>query len=141
MRWTLQCLETNLLSRRNSFEMIDASTQWRRLDANDENEQRHIRRTVDEIIFVSRTRKRKSSIKRKRWNFVESLELSATSRRNSDVSLDERSLKVIDSEKYQKYLIWFAEIRIIMFLNALMISTSRRDFWSNSFFLIRRMRI
>ncbi len=141
MRWTSQCLETDFLSRRNFFEMIDASTQWRRLNANDENEQRHIRRTFDEIIFVSRTRKRKSSIKRKKWSFVEFFELFATFRRDFNVSLVERNLKVIVSKKYQKYLIWFAEIKKIMFLSALMISTSRQDFWSSFFFLIRLMRI
>ncbi len=134
MRWTSQCFKADFLSRRNSFEMIDASTQWRRLNANDENKQRHIRRMFDEIIFVSRTKKRKSSIKRKKWNFVESFELFVTFRRDFDVSLVERNLKIIVSEKYQKYLIWFAEIRKIMFLSALMISTSKRDFWSSFFF-------
>jgi hypothetical protein len=85
--------------------------------------------------------KKKIINKKKKWNFVEFFELSATSRRDFDVSLVERNLKIIVSEKYQKYLIWFAEIRKIMFLNALMISTSKRDFWSNFFFFIRLMRI
>ncbi len=48
--------------------------------------------------------------------------------RNSDVSFVERSLKIIDSKKYQKYLICFAEIKMTMFLNALIILISRRDF-------------
>jgi hypothetical protein len=141
MRWTSQCLEADFLSKRNSFEMIDASTQWRRRDANDENKQRHIQRTFDEIIFVFQTRKRKSSIKRKKWSFVEFFELFAILRRDFNDSLVERNLKVIDQKKYRKYSIWFAEIRKIMFLNALMISISRRDFWSSFFFLIRLMRI
>ncbi len=98
------------------------------------NEQRHIRRTFDEIIYMFRTRKRKSLIKKKRWNFVEFFELFATLRRDFDVSLVERNLKVIDWKKYQKYLIWFAEIKIILFLSELMISTSRQDFWSSFFF-------
>jgi hypothetical protein len=127
MRWTSQCLETHLLSRRNFFETIDALTQWRRLNANDENKQRHIQRTFDEIIYTFRTRKRKSLIKKK-WNFVESFELSATLRRDFDVSFVERSLKIIDSKKYQKYLIWFAEIKMILFLNELIILTSKQDF-------------
>jgi hypothetical protein len=72
--------------------------------------------------------KKKIINKKKKLNFVEFFELSATFRRDSDVSLVERNLKIIVSKKYQKYLIWFARIRKIMFLSALMISISKRDF-------------
>jgi hypothetical protein len=84
--------------------------------------------------YLRVSNEKKKIIKKKKWSFVEFFELFATFRRDSDVSLVERNLKVIVSKKYQKYLIWFAEIRKIMFLSALMISTSRRDFWSSFFF-------
>ncbi len=122
MSWNKSFIETKFFWKNRC---VDAMTTTRRKRR---NEQRHIRRTFDEIIFVSRTRKRKSSIKRKKWSFVESFELFATFRRDSDDSFVERNLKVIDRKKYRKYSIWFAKIRKIMFLSALMISISRRDF-------------
>jgi hypothetical protein len=77
---------------------------------------------------------REKKIIRKKWNFVKFFELSATFRWSFDISLVKRNLKIINSKKYQKYLIWFAEIKMIIFLNALIISILKRDFWSSFFF-------
>jgi hypothetical protein len=84
--------------------------------------------------YLRVSNEKKKIINEKKWNFVESFELFVSHRRNFNISFVERSLKIIDQEKYQKYLIWFAEIRRIMFLNTRKISIVKRDFWSSSFF-------
>ncbi len=65
----------------------------------------HSKKVWRNYLRVSNEKKKRSSIERKKWNFVESFASFLTRRRISNVSFVERSRKIIDQKRFSKYLI------------------------------------